>query len=125
MSVIVRGAPVDGADQECSRCRRRTMPKDRWRAKSRTERKALQARGVTARGGRGLCDSCYRYAWERGELVDHERKLRPWSEVREDWEALADRSLSRNENARRLAPRLGMTYDALDRALSRHRDEVA
>lgn len=63
---------------------------------------------------RGLCDSCYQTAWNRGELDQH-----PTSRTqRRRVDFIADYELLRSEGYGRtaIAHRLGMTRGAVDRA---------
>jgi hypothetical protein len=63
---------------------------------------------------RGLCDSCYQTAWNRGELDQH-----PTSRTqRRRVDFIADYEMLRSEGYGRtaIARRLGMTRGAVDRA---------
>lgn len=81
-----------------------------------------------ARRVRGLCCRCYQRARTGGVL-----KVRPnqrWSDVLEEMEFLGfDDRLPVHPQLRNLAPRLGMTLNALERGWERHkarqREEVA
>lgn len=119
MSTVVHGAPVEGADKECARCRRRTMAKAQWRSHTTTERRTLLSRGVASRGGRGLCEGCYRWAFENGRLIDYERVNQRTADVVEEWQHMADPLRPLREEIRRLAPRLGMVEKTLEQALHR------
>lgn len=80
--------------------------------------------GQTARiHGRGLCSHCYDQHRADGTLIDYERVHRPREEVLEEWSQLAQRGY----NKREAAARMGMSFEALDRAIyrARRRQEVA
>lgn len=67
--------------------------------------------------GRGLCDSCYWRAHHRGTLIDHGRVNRTREELLEDYRLLRSEGFSRSQ----IADRLGVTRDAVDKAISRAR----
>lgn len=102
-------------------------PKD-WRRMTLAQRAESRAAGRHRSGGWGCCEPCYnRRRRLRQRPDDVERKQVPAVAVLEDWRMLADRELSRAENVRRLAPRMGMTEAALAKALERavRRGELA
>ena len=108
----------------CNDCSRTMHHRDVWRALPIAERRVLSSEH-TMFAGRGLCHGCYSRAQRNGTIVDHELAARPWAHVLEDWRRLADRNLSRLANVQRIAPRIGMTVEALERAVTRHREDVA
>lgn len=73
--------------------------------------------GACRHEGRGLCARCYRKAQQDGSLVDRPRLLRHRDEVLEDWPRLRAEGYTK----RQAAERLGMSFSALDRMLSRAR----
>lgn len=99
-------------------CGRRLVTQAAWRALSNEERRAQRAQGLAGRQGRGLCLTCYTRLRRTGGLIDFERPNRSRAEVLEEWRALPTEG-STNERIRQLAPRLGMTVDALSRAICR------
>jgi transcriptional regulator with XRE-family HTH domain len=94
------------AIQRCAEC-------DRLMAGHRRI-KALRAEGhvVVRSGPQGLCDKCYR----RARLP---RQNRPAGDVLDGYAELTAHGLTRDE----AASRLGMTRNALDQVLCRHRDD--
>lgn len=67
-----------------------------------------------AANARGLCDSCYQTAWNRGELDQHPTTRTQRRRI----DFIADYELLRSEGYGRtaIARRLGMTRGAVDRA---------
>jgi hypothetical protein len=86
--------PVDGNVATCVRCVR--------------ERKIR---------GRGLCVPCYVVAHRNGTLDDWPRATLAPEDFVSDYELLASEGLNRAG----IAARLGMSYDALDKRLTRYR----
>lgn len=75
--------------------------------------------GTVPHRGRGLCASCHERARLAGTLTDHPLTLRRWTDYADDYVMLrAD-----GYPLLVIADRLGMTFDALDRALVRHADD--
>lgn len=66
---------------------------------------------------RGLCHNCWKQAKADGDLPDHPRTHRPMAEVISDFNVLRLRQMT----VRKAADHMGMTYAALDRAISRAR----
>lgn len=80
------------------------------------------ARELHSRGqhkGRRLCTTCWRAHEVAGSLVDFAPLIRRSAEVIEDYRIL--RARRPDLTVRQLADRLGMTHDALSRALTRAR----
>lgn len=73
--------------------------------------------GVPVHSRRGLCEGCEVAARRDGTLLDHPALVRTRAEVLEDYELLRTDGATR----RQAAARMGMTVDALDRALQRAR----
>jgi hypothetical protein len=96
--------------QRCAECDRPTAS---WRRIN-----ALRAEGhdVQRRAALGLCYACYR---RPGVAQRYPRRSRPADQVLDDYTELAAQGYTREQAAHRL----GMTRDALDQALSRHRDD--
>ena len=67
---------------------------------------------------RGLCNTCYRRHSDRGTIHDIPRNSRPWSDTYEDWLFLHADGYTR----RQAAERLGITRDALDKAIKAARE---
>lgn len=103
----------------CTECGATMVPKRRWNAMRPTERACLRAAGHQRTGGRGKCDRCYSRCRYRDAREGQVLKIVPRRDVLEDWQQLADRSLSRAQNIRQLAPRMGMSEAALEKALDR------
>jgi hypothetical protein len=105
----------------CKDCPRHLVATVKWRALTATVRQQLRDTGHRRHAARGLCDSCYRKRIGRGTLIDVERNTVPRDMVRDEWERSYNPEVSINENVRRLAPRMGMSFDALDMAVRRMR----
>lgn len=67
--------------------------------------------------GRGLCTECYMRAHHRGAIADYERTSRSREDFLEDYRLLRAQGYSRAQ----IAERLGVTRDAVDKAVSRAR----
>lgn len=94
-----------GTATSCSSCGRPTAPRTSPRP------------GVARAGSRGLCTTCERSARDHGTIEDHPRPTRCRFVVADDYRTLIE---SRAATTRvQAAQRLGMTLDALDRALYR------
>lgn len=65
---------------------------------------------------RGLCDSCWQRHRRHDTLELYPRRSRSRDEVIDDWRFLAAEGFSRAD----AAERMGMTRDALDKAIARH-----
>lgn len=100
----------------CADCDLRTIPYSRWAALTRAERAEARKAGYQRHGGRGLCNTCYERHRLAGTTIDYERVTVPREVVEDEWRALADAHRSRAENARLIAPRIGMTVAALEYA---------
>lgn len=104
----------------CRECSATLVPSRAWRTLSPEERAERRAKGYDVRSGRGLCNRCYGLLWYRGDLIDVPRITVPIADVLEAWERDDHRpGESRKSRCRRLTPRLGMTPNALERALLR------
>lgn len=100
-------------------CAYRLMPWKRWYDASKDQRRTWTAAGILLHQGRGLCRRHYDHCRTNGTLVDFELKGVPRDVVLEEWERMDKGGSSRAEAAKLLAPRLGMTYAALEKALDR------
>jgi len=93
-----------------------------WRATPVADRVVLRAAGYARHSGRGLCTNHYWQAARAGTLDQYPGKIRPSTNVAEDWATI---SLSQNKlesrayRIREAAPRMGMTEHALEKALDR------
>lgn len=96
-------------------CDRTLLPYNQWRVTSREERAALNAQGFFPLSGRGLCFRCYSRAKRAGTLIDYERRGFPRALLLEEWALLR----SEGYTPRQAAERLGMSYDAFEKALER------
>lgn len=65
--------------------------------------------------GRGLCGGCYSRAEQAGTLADYPRRQKPRADLLEDWELLRSEGYS----VQHAAERLGMTHEAMRKALRR------
>lgn len=73
--------------------------------------------GMNMDDARGLCHRCYRYCTKHDLLADYERKTVPYDVVRDEWELFYNRAEPKAPQIRFLAPRLGMTFTALHKAV--------
>lgn len=71
------------------------------------------------RRARGLCIRCYDACHHNGSLSDYPRFCWPRDELLTEWDFLRRQGFT----MRLAATRLGVTYEALDRALSRAKDD--
>lgn len=82
--------------------------------------RALKAQGLKRYSVRGLCDLCRRRSVADGTLIDYERLNVPACEVVAEYLAMPhDPGESRASRCRRLAPRMGMQWKSLEKALKR------
>lgn len=89
------------------------------------ERKQQKSEGRRRRTGRGLCVNCADWLRRRGRIEEYpltEADV-PIAVVVEEWAWLANPWRSDAHNIEALAPRLGMTNKALERALERARSK--
>lgn len=98
-------------------CGARMIPANRWRRMPLAQRRHARTLGLNYHAGRGLCCACF----ERVRGLDDrpERLTYARAELLAEWDLLYDRSRSRAANCRLIAPRLGMTYAALEKAITR------
>lgn len=69
------------------------------------------------RGNRGMCSPCTNYVRRRGELDKYPLTVRTRDEVLDAWEIYTRQNYTKAE----IAKKLGMTYKALDQAITRAR----
>lgn len=103
----------------CHDCRRELVAQREWRAMDSDQRGFHLASGRASRASRGLCQGCDSTRRHRGTIDDLPRAYRTNAEVVEEWNALHDPGAPMNRNIRAVAPRIGMTTQALARALAR------
>ncbi len=75
--------------------------------------------GTFQASGRGLCARDHAHRTKAGTLDDRPTRLQQWADYADDYDMLAGQGYPLDV----IAARLAMTYDALDRALTRHRDD--
>ncbi|WP_344029272.1 hypothetical protein [Pseudonocardia kongjuensis] len=75
--------------------------------------------GVRRKKARGLCGACYMASWRREDLAEHAVQQRPRDDVLDDWLVLRGEGLS----LRQAAARLGMSFEAFERAFYRARGD--
>lgn len=109
----------------CVDCGRPTVPDRRWRAVPPEDRAERFGEFTRADRGRGMCSACYRRWQVRTPLDERAPKGIPRDIVAEEWEMFHDGRLSRAANIRLIAPRIGMSEAALEKALDRLRDVAA
>lgn len=103
----------------CRSCGCKLVTTGTWRAADSDQRAIWNAAGLREHKGRGLCSRCYYRHRQDGTLADFERTTMPEDMVVAEWHRLDDGDGSRAQRVQRLAPRLGMKPDALERALDR------
>ena len=84
----------------------------------------LQHQGDTTRPKRcrGLCNTCYRRHKYRGTLYDFPRDTLPVESLLDAWHTVERRAGdTRAAHARNVAARLGMSFEAVERAILRAR----
>lgn len=113
----MNGTHVDGC--QYPGCDRTLVPDSQWKASDQQQRLIWNAAGVYPHKGRGLCPTCYDRARRTDTLLDFERTTVPLDMVLEEWERMDHEGRSRQDVCRQLAPRLGMTWWALEKALDR------
>lgn len=89
-----------------------------WNRLPREKRAELRAAGYNTAERRGECGPC-RQRRVRAETAPAEYGFHWRHEVLEEWELFVDHSMTMGANIRHLAPRLGMTPRALEKALRR------
>lgn len=108
-------------DPTCAACERRTVPERAWKRADDTQRQLWRESGMVRGSGRGLCKPCYTKHYKAGTLDTFPRVTVPRRDVVDDWQHLAAEraGMSRAQAVQVLAPRMGMTPDALEKALDR------
>ena len=108
----------------CLDCGRRMVSRW-WLDKQTPETRAnVRAAGYVGKVGRGLCKFCYEDARAAGRLDEYDRTARWRGEVLEELDHLGfDPRRPAAPQLRNIAPRLGMSYKALERAWNRARRE--
>lgn len=102
----------------CRTCETVTVSRNTWRKRPPEARAALLAAGVKPRRA-DQCVACFARDEARREdgplsVVRNDRAI-----VLAEWRLLYDPALSTRENCRRIAPRLGMRWRSLQRAITR------
>lgn len=107
----------------CALCGWKTVADRQWRKLSQAERNRLSVEGYVRRYGSGMCDKCAKRA-ARSRDGDPMRGVHVDPDViREEWLWLANPWRTDAENIEDLAPRLGMSKPALERAIQRLRSK--
>lgn len=107
-------------------CSYQLVPKCQWEGLTRLERWQLRQNGRNEYGGRGLCKRCHDRAKRYNTLHDFPRLTVSREEVLAEWAHVdRDRTLPRKQQIQMVAPRMGMTPEALERALLRAQKESA
>lgn len=106
---------------DCATCGTTTIGRTTWKKRPHPERERMKGDGILPRRG-NQCVRC-RARDHRREIASAEgRDIRPTvfrGVLLDEWTHLADPSLSFAENCRRIAPRLGMRWRSLERAVLR------
>ena len=104
----------------CLHCERPMVSQVRWMKAGPAMRKLWLNIGLIRAACRGLCNTCDMRARKAGG--DHELPPRvtvPRETAVEEWDHLKTMGAPLSVNLQRVAPRLGMTPKALDKALRR------
>lgn len=100
---------------ECVECDTEMVARRAYDRLSVEERARLRVQGRHVHRGFSLCTRCYgRSRWRDGVRRNNRR-----DDVLADWRLLADASKSQYRNVVELAPRIGMSPAALEKALCR------
>jgi hypothetical protein len=99
--------------RQCRACPRWLLPRGALR------RSPLLRERYAEHGARGLCHACYLRVRNAGRLDDYPRATWTRDELLDEWKFLRSTGVGVVE----AAPRLGMTVDALTRALARARKD--
>lgn len=106
----------------CQPCGRLMVRATDWRTATAEERAEQRKAGRDSHQGRGLCSRCYRDAHRAGTVIDFPRSTQDAVDVLEEYEAMEHRAhQSQASRCRELAPRLGMTWQAVEKAVLRAR----
>jgi hypothetical protein len=106
----------------CPDCGDQLVTEKVWRNLHRSTRLLLRRHGFNVYGGRGLCARDYQYRTDHGTLIDVERFTHSFDEVLDAWRNDDHQpGESMQSRIRRLAPRLDMKVNALDKTIQRLR----
>lgn len=105
----------------CVTCDRPTMERRAYYRRSPEARTQLVAQNVRPRGASGKCRPCHLADLRHARPPEDAwgRRTVPRDELREEWQFFADPSLTVAENCRRIAPRIGMRWETMEKALYR------
>lgn len=103
----------------CLDCTHTLVPYREWGAMSLPERREAAASGKARAAARGLCARCYRNRLNRGALHDLPRVTMSRDDVLSEWSHLVGSQPPTKDAINAIAPRLGMTTSALEKALYR------
>jgi hypothetical protein len=100
----------------CIHCGARIVSTRRWQLKHTAEERAWGlANGYARSAGAHICHNC------RANGLTAPRVTYTADDVLSEWRHFADLELSIAENCRRLAPRMGLKWRSLERAIARAR----
>lgn len=105
--------------EECHNCGDKLITRHGWDNMTIPQRHALREDGWQRKGQNGECDRCRQARTRRHHAASRERTWRTNAEALEDWEFLVDHTRSMRANIRLIAPRIGMSVKALEKALDR------
>lgn len=117
--------PVLNVLGECKECEVPVVTKWSWRRLRQERRDEL--RGMYhEHGGHGLCKNCYARANRRSRATGGPRSPSwPAELAYDEYMRVHDPEVSQAENCRVIAPRLGMSWTALERAVVRAKSRQA
>lgn len=102
------------------KCGRQLVSRYTWRRATMPERDEMRANNIREHLGRGMCRTCWERVNYHGNLAEHERLSRDNEDVLAEWHHVdLNREMPRARRIALVAPRLGMTETALERALYR------
>ena len=102
----------------CESCGDLLVVHNRWKEMDADTRANLRLAGYNTKNGHGECRRCARRRLRAAEGAAP-RSFYINAEVLSEWDRFVDRRESKARNIEALAPRLGMTVDALEKALQR------
>lgn len=103
----------------CDTCARRMVSSWVWTHRSTEYRAMLSAAGYTRGQRADRCRNCCQRAERADSRQVTARTFYTRAELLAEWDMLHDRHLSVRANCRALAPRLGMKWASMERALLR------
>ncbi len=107
------------ASRDCETCGVEMVSDKLWARMTTEQRDEARRRNMLRSGVGPACRRCYMAERRTGTWVVTPPRGVPADMVVEDWNLLVDRTLSQASNVRRIAPRIGMSEAALEKAILR------